>query len=153
MRQRLTYDRREIKEIIDRCEACFISMVDPNGLPYVLPFNFAYDGSFIYLHSAKTGRKIDILNANPNVCVAFSSDHKLYFRHQTVACSYGMDYRSVLAFGKVEFINDHNEKERVLNLIMEKYTGKTFSYNKPAIDNVEVFRVAIRKIEGKVSGS
>jgi len=70
-----------------------------------------------------------------------------------VACSYGMDYRSVLAFGKVEFIADNNEKERILNLIMEKYTGKTFSYNKPAVDNVVVYRVVVSKIEGKVSGS
>ena len=153
MRQRMTYDKREIKEIIDRCEACFIGMVDPDGLPYVLPFNFAYEEGHIYLHSDKIGRKMDVLKANPNVCVAFSTDHKLYFRHETVACSYGMDYRSVLAFGKVEFINDYDEKVRVMNLIMEKYTGKTFSYNKPAIDNVEIYRVAISKIEGKVSGS
>ncbi len=153
MRQRITHDKREIKEIIDRCEACFIGMVDPDGLPYVLPFNFAYEEGYVYIHSDKVGRKIDVLKANPNVCVAFSSDHKLYFRHETVACSYGMDYRSVLAFGKAEFIYDYDEKVRVMNLIMEKYTRKTFSYNKPAIDNVEVYRVAISKLEGKVSGS
>jgi len=77
MRQRMTYDKREIREIIDRCEACYIGMVDQEGLPYILPFNFAYEEGYIYLHSAMTGKKMDVLKANPNVCVAFSTDHKL----------------------------------------------------------------------------
>ncbi len=153
MRSRMTYDKHEIKEIIDKCDACFLAMVDPEGKPYVLPFNFGYENDTLYLHSDQKGKKMDVLKNNPNVCVAFSTDHKLFFRHETVACSYGMDYRSVLAYGKVVFIEDYDEKVRVLNIIMRKYAGKEFRYNTPAVNNVAVYKVEITKIEGKVSGS
>ena len=149
----MTNDPKEITDIIDKCDACFLAMVDPDGLPYVVPMNFGYEEGIIYLHSAKTGRKIDILKNNPETCMAFSTDHKLFSRHETVACSYGMDYRSVLAFGKVVFIEDYDEKVRALNIIMRKYTGKEFSYNAPAVNNVEVYKVIPVKVEGKVSGS
>lgn len=152
MRTRMSFDKLEIKQIIDKCDACYLGMVDQEGLPYVLPFNFGYEEGIIYLHSAPTGRKIDIIKNNPNVCVAFSTDHKLFFRHETVACSYGMDYRSVLAFGKIVFIEDYDEKARILNLIMRKYVGKDFSYNAPAINNVAIYKVEISKIEAKISG-
>lgn len=152
MRSRMTFDKLEIREIIDKCDTCYLGMVDLEGLPYVLPFNFGFEDGVIYLHSAKEGRKMDIIAHNPNVCVAFSTDHKLYFRHETMACSYGMDYRSVLAFGNIVFIEDFDEKVRVMNIIMRKYTGKEFPYNAPAINNVAIYKVAISKIEGKVSG-
>lgn len=149
----MTFDAREIKDIIDKCDTCFLGMVDPEGLPYVVPMNFGFEDGIIYLHSAKTGRKMDILRHNPETCIAFSTDHKIFFRNETVACSYGMDYRSVLAFGKVVFIEDYDEKVRALNLIMRKYTGKDFSYNAPAVNNVEIYKVEPVKIEGKISGS
>jgi len=153
MRSRITYDKFEIKQIIDKCDSCFLAMVDQEGMPYVLPFNFGYEDDTIFLHSDTKGKKIDILKNNPNVCLAFSTDHKLFFRHETVACSYGMDYRSVLAYGKVVFIDDYDEKVKVLNIIMRKYTDKEFNFNAPAVNNVAVYKVEVSKIEGKVSGS
>lgn len=153
MRSRMTYDKFEIKQIIDKCDSCFLAMVDQEGKPYLLPFNFGYQDDTIYLHSDPNGKKIDILKNNPDVCVAFSTDHKLFFRHETVACSYGMDYRSVLAYGKIVFIEDYDEKVKVLNIIMRKYAGKEFNFNAPAVNNVAVYKVEISKIEGKVSGS
>jgi uncharacterized protein len=116
-----------------------------------LPFNFGFENQTIFLHSAQNGKKIDILRANPQVCVSFSTDHQLFHRHETMACSYGMRYRSVLAFGKVEFIEDYNEKVDVLNIIMRKYTGKSFQYNPPSIHNVAIYKVVIDKIETKIS--
>jgi uncharacterized protein len=152
MANRMLKDPERIKEIIDKCEACYIGMVDQNGNPYVLPFNFGYEDGIIYLHSAAAGKKIDILRSNPKVCICFSTDHKLFHRHETMACSYGMRYRSVLAYGNIEFIEDYDQKVDVLNIIMRKYTGKDFSYNAPAINNVAIYKVNVHTIEGKESG-
>lgn len=152
MANTLYTDHQNAKEVIDKCDACFLGMIDQDNKPYVLPFNFGYENETIYLHSAPMGKKIDILKSNPDVCVSFSTDHKLFHRHETVACSYGMRYRSVLAFGKVEFIEDFDEKVNVLNIIMKKYAGQEFSYNAPAVNNVSVYKVVIEKIETKISG-
>ena len=149
MENKIITDSKIINKIIDKCNFCFVAMSDENNIPYVLPFNFGYDGKFIYLHSALTGRKIDILNKNNNVCVAFSTDEQLFNRDEDVACSYGMKYRSVIAFGKVKFVTDFEEKIEVLNKVMKKYTSKTFSYNIPAVNNVKTFIVEIESITAK----
>ncbi|HRY98324.1 MAG TPA: pyridoxamine 5'-phosphate oxidase family protein [Bacteroidales bacterium] len=146
-------DTQEIRAIIGRCQVCTLGMVDLDGLPYVLPFNFGYDGEFLYLHSAPEGRKIGILRQRPEVCVSFSTDHELYHRHEPVACSYGMRYRSLLMYGKVEFIEGDEDKIYGLNLIMRQYTGRDdFNYNAPAVRNVTVFRVRITRIDGRSFG-
>jgi hypothetical protein len=53
----------------------------------------------------------------------------------------------------VVFVDDYEEKARILNVVMRKYTGKDFSYKAPAVNNVEIYKVEPVKIEGKVSGS
>ena len=152
MATNLIRNPEKIRQIIDKCDTCYVGMTDPEGKPYVLPFNFGYEDGFIYLHMAPQGKKLGILENNPNVCVAFSTDHKLFHRNEEVACSYGMHYRSVLAHGKAEFVEDYDEKVRIMNVTMRKYTGKDFAYNPPAIKNVCIVRLKVEKIEGKLSG-
>ena len=153
MRRKVLFnDITKINQIIDLCEVCYVSMVDENNMPYVLPFNFGYENGVIYLHSAKTGKKIKILKAKPNVCIVFSTGHQIRFQHPDVACSYMMKYRSVQAFGEVEFIDDYDEKVKILNMVMKKYTGKDFKYSKPSVDEVETFIVKVSQISGKEFG-
>jgi uncharacterized protein len=145
-------DPERIKYIIDKCDVCYIGMSDENNNPYVLPFNFGFEDGIIYFHSGPGGLKLEILEKNPKMCVSFSTDHKLFFRNEPVACSYGMYYRSVVAFGKIEFVNDFDEKVKCMNIIMRKYTGKDFPYNAPAINNLVIFKLIVDKIEGKELG-
>lgn len=147
-----TADPKVVQKIIDKCDTCYLAMADDNGMPYVLPFNFGYDGQFIYLHSGPEGKKIDILKKNNKVSLAFSTDHQLFHRHETVACSYGMKFRSVVVCGTVEFITDYDRKIEVLNKVMRKYTGKEFSYNAPAVNNVAAFIVHIESATAKELG-
>jgi hypothetical protein len=152
MHPRIITDQKEIDEIIKKCDVCYVSMVDVNNLPYVLPFNFGYIAGEIYLHSAKEGLKIDILKMNPSVCIAFSCDHQLRFQNVDMACSYTMKYRSVLAFGKVEFIEDMKQKEDFMNLVMAHYTDRDFQYNKPALLNVCTYKVKVERFTAKIYG-
>jgi hypothetical protein len=53
-----------------------------------------------------------------------------------------MKFKSVLMHGKVKFVEDNDEKARILNIIMKKYSGRDdFNYSKPALDNVTVFYI------------
>ncbi len=141
-----------IDSIIGKCEVCNVAMVDADGNPYVVPMNFGYKDGIIYLHASRQGKKIDILSSNPGVAISFSTDHKLYKQHQDVACSYGMSYRSVFAFGNVEFIEDYDKKIDALNIIMRQYIDRDFSYNRPSVLNVCVFIVKVEKFTGKEFG-
>jgi len=145
-------DKSEMLQIMNQCDVCYVGFSDDN-MPYVLPFNFAIDGEVIYLHSAPEGRKINILKKNNHVCITFSTDHKMYFQHENVACSWGMLFKSVLTWGKVNFITDLKEKELCLNLFMKKYSGKdNFSYSLPSLKNVNVMKISIDKMTGKKRG-
>jgi hypothetical protein len=127
-------------------------MVDQHNMPYIVPLNFAVKDEVIYLHSSRTGKKMDILRQNSNICIAFSTDHQLRFQDETVACSYSMKYRSVLVYGHIEFIEDADQKIEAMNIVMSKFTGKEFSYNAPAIREVCVYRVVITDMTGKKLG-
>ncbi|MBU1008872.1 MAG: pyridoxamine 5'-phosphate oxidase family protein [Bacteroidetes bacterium] len=142
----------DIDDIIRKCTFCSLAMVDAEGKPYVLPMNFGYSDKVIYLHSAPEGKKIDILKQHPDVCVGFSADLELRYRDVDVACSYSMKYKSVLVYGKVEFIADLKEKAAALDVIMRQYTSESFTYNAPALNNVCVYKVVGELFEGRVYG-
>ena len=152
MKPRIVKLQEEIDRIINKCDVGYIAMVGRDDSPYVIPMNFGLDGKHIYLHSGKEGKKIDILKFNNRVSMAFSTDHSMYIRNESVACSYTMKYRSVLAHGILEFIENDNDKVYGLNVIMRHYSGKEFTYNSPAIKNVAVFRIVVEQFEARVYG-
>ena len=153
MKSRMITLPEAIEAIVTSCEVCTVGMTDKDNLPYVLPFNFGFENNTVYLHSAPIGRKIDILKQKPAVCIAFSNAHELYKQSDDVACSYGMRYKSVIIKGKVEFIEDFDEKVRILNIIMKQYTKRdNFVYSTPAVKGVTVMRVVAESIEAKAFG-
>ena len=153
MQAKTNLRQKDIEDIMDKCDVCYIGMVEEGGIPYVLPFNFGYHEGDLYLHAGPGGKKFEVLRKNKHVCATFSTDHELRGRHEHVACSYFMKYRSVLLHGYIEMIEDYDEKVKALNIIMEKYTGKAeFKYNEPAVNNVQTFRLVVEKAEGRSFG-
>lgn len=152
MRHRSIAEKKEILQVITACQFCQVAMVDPEGLPYLLPMNFGFSDDIIYLHSAQKGKKIDILKQRPDVCVNFTTDHQLRYQSEQVACSWSMKYRSVLCYGKVHFLKDSDEKVHALNMIMRNYSDRAFSYNAPSIQEVNCWIVPVDRFEGRVYG-
>ena len=152
MRRRDITHREEIIEIIKRCQVCHVSMVDLDGKPYLVPMNFGFVDDVVFLHSAREGKKIDILKSHPDVCINFTTDHLLRYQNENVACSWSMKYRSVLIYGKVEFIDDPEEKRTHLDKVMKNYTEKQFHYNPPSLKEVCCWRVCVKRYEGRSFG-
>ena len=152
MRSKVIDKQEEISAIIKKCQVCHVAMVDQEGNPYLVPMNFGFEEGTIYLHSSRIGKKIDILKNNPDVCIEFSTDYFLRYQNMDVACSWSMKYRSVLAYGKVIFIEDDKEKADHLNIIMRNYTPKEFKYNPPSIREVCCWKVVVERFEGRVYG-
>ncbi len=142
-----------IEAIIRKCDICHIGLVGNDMIPYVLPMNFGYRDNVIYLHSAPAGRSLDTIAQNNNVCVTFSTDHDLVFQSEQVACSYRMKSKSVIAWGKVEFVEDMDGKREALDIIMEQYTDMNFKYNDPAVRNVKIWKIEIDNMTCKEFGA
>jgi nitroimidazol reductase NimA-like FMN-containing flavoprotein (pyridoxamine 5'-phosphate oxidase superfamily) len=124
-----------------------------NDFPYVLPMNFALDGNYVILHSAQSGRMWETLKLNQNVCINWITGEELAWQDVKVGCSYRVKSKSVLVEGKVEFVDDFDEKTRCLNLLMAQYSDREFKFSKPAVENVGIIKVLIEKISAKEFGA
>ncbi len=49
-----------IEEILKEGFVCHLGLVDGDQ-PYVVPLNYAYKDGFVYVHSASSGRKLDLI--------------------------------------------------------------------------------------------
>ncbi len=152
MRTLFIENREEIDKIIRACKTCYLAMSD-NDFPYVLPMNFALDGNSVIMHSAQSGRMWETLKRNPNVCINWIIGEDLAWQDVKVGCSYRVKSKSVLVEGKVEFVDDFDEKTRCMNLMMSQYSDREFKFSKPAIENVGIIKVAIKKISAKEFGA
>jgi nitroimidazol reductase NimA-like FMN-containing flavoprotein (pyridoxamine 5'-phosphate oxidase superfamily) len=152
MRTLFIENREEIDKIIRACKTCYLAMSD-NDFPYILPMNFALDGNSVIIHSAQSGRMWETLKRNPNVCINWIIGEDLAWQDVKVGCSYRVKSKSVLVEGKVEFVDDFDEKTRCMNLMMGQYSDREFKFSKPAIENVGIIKVAIKKISAKEFGA
>jgi nitroimidazol reductase NimA-like FMN-containing flavoprotein (pyridoxamine 5'-phosphate oxidase superfamily) len=144
-------NREEIEAIIRQAEVCHLGLSE-NNRPYVIPMNFGFRDNCLYFHCAKSGKKLDIIRKNNQVCVEMDIDHELVMESD-VACEGTAKYRSVIGFGRAYILRDSDEKILGLNAIMDHYTGKsTFEYLDKQIQNVTIIKVEIDKIIGKKSG-
>lgn len=63
-----------------------------------------------------------------------------------------MKYLSVIGFGRAFFIDNSDEKKKILNLLMDKYAGEgDYVYQKEALQQVIVIGLSIEKLSGKKS--
>ena len=109
---------------------CRLAMCDQNT-PYVVPLCFGYKNKVFYFHSAKQGRKLDVLNANPNVCVEVETDITL--NPGDKPCNWGMGFDSVIAFGTARQVSDPEEKRKSLDTIMDHYGNGPWTYSDKAL--------------------
>lgn len=151
LRPRMLSKKEEMDKIINEAQTCYVGMSEDDH-PYVLPMNFAYNAGILYLHAAPEGHKLEVLRANPKVCVNFNTGNELFHRHKEVGCSWGMKFKSVNAFGTVSLINDYAEKYRVMQLFMIKYAGESYEFSEPSIRNVAIMKIDIGKMTGKAYG-
>ena len=140
--------KSEIESIIRKSLVCRLGLVD-DGSPYIVPLCFGYKDNSLHFHSAKAGRKIEILKRNNEVCFEF--DDNLEVQAGEAACDWGMMYRSVIGYGRASFIEDPEEKRKALDIIMAKYADGAFEYSEKALGKALVIRVEIESMTGKKS--
>ena len=152
MRTLFIEDRNETDEVIKACKTCYVAMCEDSS-PYILPMNFALEGNTVILHSAQEGRMWETLQKNPKVCINWTLGEELAWQNETVGCSYRVKSKSVIVEGTVEFIDDYDEKYRLLQVLMAQYSQLEFKFSEPAVRNVGVMKVHIDRIAGKVFGA
>ncbi len=141
-------DPAAMETVILKSKVCKLAMCDGNH-PYIVPLCFGFKDNTLYFHSAGKGKKIEILKKNPRVCFEFEILTQVI--QSATACKCGMKYRSVIGYGKVEFITDEASKRQAFDIIMRQYTDAPFSYDASVVTATTVMKVAIERMTGKRS--
>ena len=126
-----------IRAILDKAKVLHLAMID-GARPYVVPMNYGYalaDGRLtLYLHSAKEGRKLDVLQQ------VSGGD---------IPCKYGEAYASVMGEGTAVLLDDPVQKIEALQILMKTQTGREFAFTPAMAESVAVIRVNVDSFTAK----
>ena len=139
-------------KIIEDCKYCRIAL-SQNNYPYIVPLNYGFsyenDKLTLYFHSAKEGKKIEIIKNNNKACFEIDCDSKLI--EGEIACKYGYEFRSIIGFGRIIILETDVEKREGLNKLMKHQTGKNINhtFGEDELNNVLVFKMEVEEFTGK----
>lgn len=149
-RERQVTDFNEILSILDKCKVLHLGLVDGDE-PYVVPMNYGYlyeDGVLtLYLHGAKRGKKIDLIQKNPKVF--FEMDCDITPFEGDIACRYGITYASIMGKGIAEIVEDTEEKKKALSVLMKTQTQKDFEFEDKMVAFVNVIKITASSYTAK----
>lgn len=138
-----------ILSLLDRCHVVRLAMID-GSKPYIVPLNFGYtctNGQItLYCHSANEGRKLDVMQRNPNVGFEMDTDYLLQTHEE--ACHHSNLFSSVIGTGEFELL-DGEAKKNALSVLMRHQTEREFTFTDEQAASVAVFAIHVKSISGK----
>jgi len=104
------------------------------GQPFIKPTSFVYDEAehTIYIHGALVGRMRTNLEVNPRISFCIAEMGRLL--PGDTAMEVGVEYASVVVFGKVEILTEADQTRHGLQLLLDRF----FPHLKPGIDYREI---------------
>lgn len=147
-------DGQRIGEIIESCQCCRLGLCD-GGKAYIVPMNFGYEekqGRYtLYFHSAKEGRKIDLIEKTGYAGFEMDANLKIYSNGADgSACSFTARFQSVIGSGRVSFVEEREEKLFALKTIMRHNTGKEdWKFEENMLNAVCVFKLEVQELSCK----
>ena len=144
-------DETAIRAILDKAQVLHLAMIDGDR-PYVVPLHYGYtleNGVLtLYLHSAKEGRKLDVLQKNARVAFVLETDVSP-ISGGDIPCKYGAAYASVMGEGRATILTDPVEKTDALTMLMKTQTGRNFYITEAMTDTVAVLRIDVEAFTAK----
>ena len=140
-----------IRAILDKAKVLHLAMIDGDR-PYVVPLNYGYtleNGALtLYLHSAREGRKLDVLRQNDRVAFVLETNVS-QVSGGDIPCKYGEAYASVMGEGTAVLLDDPVQKIEALQILMKTQTGREFAFTPAMAESVAVIRVNVDSFTAK----
>ncbi len=142
-------DPRVIFDILKRCDTVRIAVYGEE-YPYIVPVSFGTEmiegKAVVYFHCAREGLKVDLIRANPRVCV----EGDIFIKIEPTDHGITTRYESVIGFGECRFVEDMDEIVHGLKVLTEHYGY----YNYPlercrGIEHLFVGKIVLDKMTGK----
>ena len=118
LRKKQALSREECIDILKRELRGVLSVLGDEGYPYGMPINHFYceeDGK-LYFHGGKKGHKIDAMRRcdKASFCVYDGG-----FRKEG---EWALNIKSVIVFGRIEFVDDRETVYRISEALSRKFT-------------------------------
>lgn len=148
-REREVCDRKEIYDILTRCNTIRIAM-QGDEFPYVVPVSFGVeivdDKPIIYFHCARQGMKLELLQSNKNVCV----EGDIFINVEKTNHGITTRYESIIGFGKCTFVTEPDEIIHGMKLLTEHYGYYDYPLERCAgLQHLRVVKIILDDITGK----
>lgn len=145
-------DLAKIESVIRASEIIRIGYYD-NGEIYIVPVNFGYakeNGCYtFYFHGASAGRKYELTKNGCSVGFELETSAKIVVDDE-IACHSTCLFQSVIGNGKLSLLTTPSEKERALNIILNRFTGKSVhTFEEKYINGVAVYQLKVEKLSCK----
>lgn len=145
-------DLSAIEAIIRSARVCRLAFSD-GAHPYIVPMCFGYHDNTLYFHCAPEGRKLEFIKKNPKACFEFDEGVEVVPNEKP--CRWGMKYKSIIGYGKIEFVEQKDDKRRALEIIMAQYSNGSYEFVRTELEKITVitvFKIIIDEMTGKQSG-
>ncbi len=151
-------DKKIIDDILHEAQFGTLALC-ANNKPYSLPINFVELNGEIFFHGAKKGKKISIIKENTNASFSVVEDCSLIpsilVQIKVMLVLQLTFFKSIIIDGKIEFVENYNEKANILESLMQKLQkeGKYIPLNdemyKKAINATCLFKLIPNEIRAK----
>ena len=154
-REREVRTQEELFEILDQCTLCRLAMHDENDEIYIVPINYGYeilddDGIRLWFHGASVGKKLSLLEKNPNV--GFEMDCNIQLIKSHSVCSFSYTYMSLVGKGTVSFVDkdDYKLKYHAMQCIFLHQAKKQLpELENEKMNNIRVYYLDVKELTGK----
>jgi uncharacterized protein len=118
LHERAAYDHATVHAILDAAALAHVSYVI-DGQPYCTPTLFWREESRLYWHGSSASRMLRHQAGGVPVCVTVSHLDSLVLAR--CGFNHSVDYRSVMAFGHAVMVSDLEEKQRALEMMVDRF--------------------------------
>jgi hypothetical protein len=136
----------ESLEVLKKAKRGVLSVIGDDGWPYGIYLNPHFENGRIFFHGAKEGHKIDALKKDARASFTVIDEG--------VKDEGGWAYafRSVVVFGRVEFVEDQNEAVEICRRLARRFNPSEADIEdeiRRAAAHVQVFALIPEHITGK----
>jgi uncharacterized protein len=114
--RRGTFDRETIYKILDEGFVCHVGFT-ADEQTFVIPTGYARAGDRLLIHGSAASRLMRAMSGGLEVCVTVTLIDGLVLARS--AFHHSVNYRSVMIFGRAEFLSDEHEKYEALRAFTE----------------------------------
>jgi len=142
----------DAREVIRTAYCGRLATVSADGWPYVVPLLHVFDGEVITMHNT-AARGHFRLNVERDARACFEADEPVkVFDYGRFECDSGLAYRSAIAYGRIQIVEDEGPKIRFFDALLAKYgtgaPGRPKSFY-PRLNEVTLYALTAERIIGK----